>query len=122
MSVPTETLESQLIRDLAGLSNRFGDERFCAELYRALTNRTLSKDDGPGGHLVLSWNRAAEFVNELRAREREQPLPLANSGGEGVISETVLDELTAHGWQTRPLTTGREGREEAERAGHDGLP
>ena len=107
MSAPIETLESQLVRDLDGLSSHFGDDQFCAELYRALTNRTLSKEDGPGGHLVLSWNRAAEFVNDLRARERQDPLPLAQSGGEGVISETVLDELTARGWQTRPLNTGR---------------
>jgi hypothetical protein len=107
MGVPVETLESQLLRDLDALSDRFGDEKFCSDLYRALTNRTLSKEDRPGGHLVLSWNRAAEFVNELRARERHEPLPLANSGGEGVVSETVLDELTARGWQTRPLNTSR---------------
>jgi hypothetical protein len=107
MSAPIETLESQLVRDLDGLSHRFGDEKFCTELYRALTNRTLSKDGRPDGHLVLSWNRAAEFVNELRARERREPLPLAKSGGEGVVSETVLDELAARGWQTRPLNTAR---------------
>jgi hypothetical protein len=107
MGAPVETLESQLLRDLEELSERLGDERFCAELYRSLTNRALSKDGGPGGHLVLSWSRAAEFVNELRARERREPLPLAQSGGEGVVSETVLDELTAHGWHTRPLNTAR---------------
>ena len=105
MSAPVETLESQLVRDLDGLSDRFGDERFCGELYRALTNRTLSKHGEPDGHLVLSWNRAAEFVNELRAREHLEPLPLARSGGEGVVSESVLDELTTRGWQTRPLNT-----------------
>jgi hypothetical protein len=103
MSAAIESLESQLVSDLEGLSARFGDEEFCAELYRALTNRTLSKDDGPGGHLVLSWNRAADFVNELRAREHYEPLPLVGSGGEGVVSEIVLRELTASGWQTRSL-------------------
>ena len=107
MGAPTETLESQLLRDLHELSERFSDDRFCTELYRGLTNRMLSKDSEPDGHLVLSWNRAAEFVNELRARERHEPLPLAQSGGEGVISETVLDELTARGWETRPLNTVR---------------
>jgi len=107
MRAPIETLEGELVRDLGGLSDRLSDDRFCVELYRALTNRTLSKDDGPDGHLVLSWNRAAEFVNELRARERHAPLPLARSGGEGVMSETVLDELIARGWHTRPLDTGR---------------
>jgi hypothetical protein len=103
MSAPIETLESQLRHDLEPISDRFGDDEFCTELYRALTNRTLSKDDGPGGHLVLSWNRAADFVNELRARDHYEPLPLAASGGEGVVSEILLDELTARGWQTRSL-------------------
>jgi hypothetical protein len=96
--VSTPTLESQLVRDLEGLSGRLGDAEFCAELYRALTNRTLSKSDG---YLVLSWNRAEDFVNDLRAREDHEALPLAASGGEGVMSEAVLDELTARGWQTR---------------------
>jgi hypothetical protein len=107
MSAPIETLESQLVHDLDEASDRFGDERFCTELYRSLTNRTLSKGGGPEGHLVLSWNRAEEFVNELRARAGHEPLPLAQSGGEGVVSERVLDELSAHGWQTRPLNTAR---------------
>jgi hypothetical protein len=103
MGAPNVTLEGQLVDDLEGLSGRFGDYRFCAEVYRALTNHSLSKDDQPHAYLVLSWNRAADCVNELRAREDHEPLPLAGSGGEGVESEVVLDELTAHGWRTRPL-------------------
>lgn len=106
MGAPIETLETQLGHDLEGLSSRFGDDQFCAELYRALTNRTLSKADHSDGHLVLSWNRAADFVNELRAQERHGPLPLAASGGEGVVSEVMLDELAARGWRTRPLSSG----------------
>jgi len=101
MRAAIETLEGELAHDLDGLSDRLGDDRFCVELYRALTNRTLSKPHGR--HLVLSWPRAAEFVNELRARESLAPLALADAGGEGVVSEIVLDELVAHGWQTRPL-------------------
>ena len=100
------TLEGELVHDLHGLSDRLADERFCRELYRGLTNRSLTKGGEPGGHLVLSWNHAADFVNELRAQVGHEPLPLAQSGGEGVISETVLDELTARGWETRPLNTG----------------
>jgi hypothetical protein len=100
------TLEGQLVNDLEGLSGRFGDDGFCAEVYRALTNRTLSKEDQPYSSLVLSWNRAADCVNELRAREDHEPLPLAGSGGEGVVSELVLDELTANGWHTRRLGRG----------------
>jgi hypothetical protein len=102
MGAPIETLEAELVRDLDGLSGRLRDERFCAELYRGLTDRTLTKE-GDRGHLLLSWTGAAEFVNELRARKSLDPLPLARSGGEGVISATVLDELTARGWQTRAL-------------------
>lgn len=103
MGVPNETLESQLVHDLEDLSGRFTDERFCAEVYRALTNRTLSKEGRPHTSLVLSWNRAADCVNELRAREDQAPLPLAGSGREGVISELLLDELAEHGWCTRPF-------------------
>jgi hypothetical protein len=97
----TETLEAQLDHDLGGLSARVADESFCAELYRALTNNTLSRVGRPHTRLVLSWDRAAEFVNQLRARGNQDPLPLAGSGGEGVTSQLVLDELSAHGWHTR---------------------
>lgn len=100
----SETLEAELLRDLQSLSGRFGDDQLCRELYRALTNRTLTKD---GSHLVLSWSRAEEFVNDLRARENHEPLALARSGGEGVIAETVSAELDRHGWRTRPLNTSR---------------
>jgi len=106
VGVPNETLEGQLVHDLEGLSGRVDDDGFCAEVYRALTNSTLSKDGQPYSSLVLSWNRAAECVNELRAHEHLEPLPLAGSGGEGVVSEVVLGELTAHGWHTRPLAQG----------------
>ena len=103
MSVPLQTLEAQLGYDLEDLSGQAADARFCAELYGALTNRTLSRDGRPHTRLVLSWERAAEVVNELRARGNHAPLALAGSGGEGVISEVMLDELTAHGWHTRPF-------------------
>jgi hypothetical protein len=103
VSARFETLEAQLDHDLDDLSARVADERFCAELYRALTNRTLARDGRPSTRLVLSWDRAAEFVNQLRARGNHEPLPLAGSGGEGVISEVLLDELTAHGWSARPF-------------------
>ena len=105
MGAPIETLEAELVRDLDGFSGRLREESFCAELYRGLTDRTLTKAEDGRGYLLLSWTRAAEFVNELRARKRLGPLPLARSGGEGVISETVLDELTARGWQTRALNS-----------------
>ena len=101
MAVRFETLEVQLGHDLGDLSARVGDDRFCAELYRGLTNRTLTRNDRPYTHLVLSWTQAAELVNELRARGDHEPLPLAGSGREGVGSEVVLHELADHGWHTR---------------------
>ena len=104
MDARLATLEGELVRDLQGLSDRLGDSEFCAELYRALTNRTLTKDGPPGGYLVLSWDRAEEFVNEMRAGRSQPPISLAQSGGEGVISETVSRELERQGWRTRPLS------------------
>lgn len=116
-----ETLESELVSDLTadGLTGRFGDDQLCAELYRFLTNRTLSKD---GRHLVLSWSRAEALVNDLRASENHEPLELAQSGGEGVVSETVSDVLDRMGWTHRPLSTsghhdGHQGASEAPPAG-----
>jgi hypothetical protein len=103
VSAVFETLETQPSHDLDDLSARVADDGFCAELYRALTNRTLSRDGRPDTQLVLSFDRAADFVNQLRARSDHEPLPLAGSGGEGVVSEVVFDELTAHGWFARPF-------------------
>jgi len=109
MGAFAQTLENELVRDLQAYSDRFGDEDFCVELYRSLTDRALCKDSPSRGHLVLSWNRAAEFVNELRERERHDPLPLAQSGGEGIMSERVSDALEENGWTTRPLSSGSAG-------------
>jgi len=97
------TLESELSEDLEAFTDRLADERFCAELYRSLTNRVLAKEDGPPGLLVLSWRRAETLVNELRTQRRERPLPLSRSDGEGVVSETVSEELERLGWRSRRL-------------------
>ena len=113
MEAPAQTLENALVRDLQDFAGRFGDDQLCVELYRALTNRALSKDPPAGGHLVLSWTRAAAFVNELRDGEDQDPLPLSQSGGEGVMSERVSDALEQHGWRTRPLSTARPGGRES---------
>lgn len=107
MSAPIETLESELMRDLDQLGDRFVDDSFCGELYRALTNNALRKEGGPEGHMVLSWNRVEELVNELRSRHGQPPLILAQGGGEGDVSDTVGDELNAFGWHWRALNTAR---------------
>ncbi|MDQ3934563.1 MAG: hypothetical protein M3340_08015 [Actinomycetota bacterium] len=112
----TADLERALVRDLEQLGDRFLDEQFSTELYRALSNRRWRRDGGPEGAISLSWSRAEEVVNDLRGRHDREPLELAQTGGEGELSELVERELGAAGWRSEPLNTGR--RDEA----HVGQP
>ena len=105
MTGGAETLERELVNDLASLEERFADEEFSTELYRALAGDTWTKDGGPPGHVALSWSRAEQVVNELRGRHARQPLALAQTGGEGEVSCVVADELGRLGWRSRPLNT-----------------
>ena len=105
MTTGAETLERTLVEDLATLEQRFVDEEFSSELYRALTNTRWRKEGGPEGHVSLSWSRAEELVNELRGRAGQRALPLAQTGGEGDVSDLVADELSRLGWRTEPLDT-----------------
>ena len=108
MDASADTLERELVRDLAALDRRFADEEFSGDLYRALTNNTWRKRGGPEGHVALSWNRAERVVNELRARQGQDPLRLAQTGSEGEVSDVVAEELERLGWTSRPLNTGRQ--------------
>ena len=104
-----ETLERELLTDLRDVAlHGFGDDEFSSDVYRALTNTVWRKPGGPEGHVSLSFKRAEEVVNELRAEQRQPPLTLAQTGGEGEVSELVRDELGRLGWSARPLDTGRE--------------
>src|SRR3954452_2941061 len=106
MTEETDRLERELAADLATLGDRFTDERFCVELYRALTNNAWFWRDDPGaGHIALSWTLAERLVNDLRARVGREPLQLAQTGGEGEVSRTVEEELARLGWAHRPLDT-----------------
>jgi hypothetical protein len=105
--VGADALEQQLREDLTALEDRFADEEFCGDLYRALANNVWSRDNGPDGHVALSWGRAEELVNELRARVARDPLELAQTGGEGEVTPLVRDELAPLGWTIRPLNTSR---------------
>ena len=108
MSEGAERLEAELTQELAALSERFADDEFSSELYRALTNNVWRKPGGPEGHLSLSWGRAEELVNELRSSVAgEAPLTLAQTGGEGEVSDVVADELGRLGWRAQPLNTSR---------------
>ena len=55
MSGDSEQLERELSEDLETLGERFADEEFSTEMYRALANNVWRK--GSGG-VSLSWNRA----------------------------------------------------------------
>ena len=107
MSEGPTALERELANDLAALGERFADEEFSTELYRALTNNVWRKRGGPDGHVSFSWSRAEELVNGLRAHAGQPPLTLAQTGGEGEISDLVEEELSRIGWTARPLNTGR---------------
>jgi hypothetical protein len=103
-----EALERELLTDLRDVAlHGFGDDEFSGDVYRALTNTVWRKPDGPDGHVSLSFKRAEEVVNELRAGYGQPPLTLAQTGGEGEVSPAVEQELSAAGWTHAPLDTGR---------------
>jgi hypothetical protein len=102
----TDALERALAADLATLGDRLAEERFSAELYRALTNTRWYRD-GLDGHLALSWNLAERIVNDLRAHDDRAPLALAQTGGEGEVAPVVETELRGLGWTHKPLDTHR---------------
>ena len=104
----TDTTERALLADLGELRERHADDEFMGDLYRALANRTWHHQDASGGdHVALSWRRAEEVVNELRAAAGAQPLTLAQTGGEGEVAGSIDAELGRRGWRHRPLNTGR---------------
>ena len=107
MNNGAEALERELIGDLLTLGERFADEEFSAELYRALTNNVWRKEGGPSGELSLSWSRAEELVNDLRTGQGQSALTLAQTGGEGEISDLVRGELARLGWRAHALDTAR---------------
>jgi hypothetical protein len=104
MTAETDVVERELVADLESLGERFADEGFCTDLYRALARTSWSKD-GLDGRVALSFRRAEETVNGIRQRRGEQPLTLAQTGGEGEAARTVEDELGSRGWKHRPFDT-----------------
>ena len=89
------------------------DEKFAAELYRGLANRRWRHRDSPGDAVALSWQRAERAVNQLREAEGDYAMTLAQTGGEGWLSDAVRDELADLGWTSEPLDTGAEQPEHA---------
>jgi hypothetical protein len=112
----TTTLERLLLDDLDVEGERATDEKFCTELYRALTNTVWRTDRDPEGQLSPSWQRAEWLVNQWRIRHGHGELTLAQTGGEGEVAPTVADVLGRLGWTHRPLSTDRD------HPAHLGLP
>ena len=106
MQTPTGPLERELVQDLNGLADRLADERFCAELCGTLSNGALTKEGHPG-HVALSWTRAADFLNGLRARHGFAPLALLEGEEGPMITGDAAEALGRLGWSSRPLKSSR---------------
>ncbi|WP_205698278.1 hypothetical protein [Conexibacter sp. SYSU D00693] len=107
-TVTPEELERTLQADLRRLGDRLVDADFAGQLYRGLAGRTWHRSaHADGTHVALSWKRAEEVVNALRAERGEDPLELAQTGGESFLSQAVAHELASLGWASKELNTSR---------------
>jgi hypothetical protein len=104
----TTTLERLLLDDLDVEGERAADDKFCTELYRALTRNVWRNDRDSEGQLSPSFSRAEWLVNEWRARHGHGALTLAQTGDEGETAKTVDDVLGRLGWTHRELRTDRD--------------
>ena len=108
MAVSTETLERELLNDLRTLHKMVQTDHFDEELYRGLAGVEWHRSGG--GHVTLSWKRAETIINEQRAEHGRPPLTLAQTGGEGEVTERVANALRGQGWRPRPHRPGTHDR------------
>jgi len=101
-----EALEHQLRDDLRSLGPQLENDRFVADLYRALTRSRWTRFDRDGA-VSLSFGRAESLLNELREERGQEPLELAQSGGEGAVSDWVAGPIEELGWRVGELNTSR---------------
>ena len=101
----TDALEHELVRDLGELRNDLREDAFARELYRGLASHRVTRPGSADGALSLSWRRAEEIVNGLRERAGAEALTLAQTGGEGDLSDRVASALRDLGWRAAPLDT-----------------
>ena len=58
----------------------------------------------------MSWKRAETIINEQRAEHGRPPLTLAQTGGEGEVTERIANALRGQGWRPRPHRPGTHDR------------
>lgn len=104
MPLSNEARERELAHDLHTLGDLIHDDSFYPELYRSLAGVPWSRD---GEHVALSWKRAEELLNAVRAEHDLPKLRLAQTGGEGEVSARVADALEPLGWTQGPANTAR---------------
>ncbi|HKP88490.1 MAG TPA: hypothetical protein VJT75_00810 [Thermoleophilaceae bacterium] len=91
--------------DLQRAGDRMRDEKFCRELYRALADNRWTKE---GESVALSWKRAEELINAVRRGLGEEPMTLAQTGGEGTVDSTIRKVFEPWGWTIEPLDTSEQ--------------
>jgi hypothetical protein len=104
MAETNNALERRFANDLQTLGDLVQDDSWNEDLYKSLAGVNWFHD---GGHVSLSWKRAEDFVNEIRAKHGQPPLALAQTGGEGDVADRVANALSGLGWTPKPLDTSR---------------
>src|SRR3954462_8432201 len=107
MAETNNALERRFANDLQTLGDLVQDDSWNEDLYKSLAGVNWFHD---GGHVSLSWNRAEACVNEIRAKHGQPPLALAQTGGEGDVTDRVANALSGLGWAPKPLHTSPAGR------------
>jgi hypothetical protein len=101
---PVTEAERQLLEVLTAQRERLIEDRsFAVDLYRGLTNRTWRREDTVP--VALSWERAEEVINRQREQLGAEPLPLAQTGGEGQLDDRIERLFAGQGWSSEPLDT-----------------
>jgi hypothetical protein len=101
-----QALERELANDLQTLGDLIHDDSIYPELYRALAGTTWRR--GGDGHVALSWKRAEELLNQVRAHHDLPALALAQTGGEGEVSTRVARALEGLDWTPGPPAEGHD--------------
>ncbi len=105
MTADADTLERELARDLGTVGAQLADDRLWNDLYKALANTRWRKPGSGDGHLTLSWKRAEALVNGIAGDQGEEPMTLAQTGGEGEVSSRIAELLGPMGWSSAPEDT-----------------